>query len=249
MVGYSLHATGGYQTESPTPPDFTRASIPANLDRTDIESEDDVRNVPSYTDNPFTNSTGREGSCERNPVQDTSLAGDRPVRMRRPPAHLPYYLSRTVTLVGSSVETLSRMSERPRPVSISDIGYRCSQSKRRLKWLTLLCRHLTQQHLLSPTVQLSEFIGGSGDGDAPYDLGDTVASDGRDRSDSKERGEPEVSSGSGGVGEATARAGGTAQPEGRSCEVSNECATQKVIFGASGSDDSGRGIGDTDAND
>ena len=112
--------------------------------------------------------------------------------MCRPRAHVRGYLCRSVTLVDSTVETFSRMSERPRPVPIKSIIYLCSQSKRGLKGLISLCRHLTGQHLPSPLVQRSEFLGECGEGDSTGDLGDTVASDGGDRNDCKERIEPKV---------------------------------------------------------
>ena len=50
----------------------------------------------------------------------------------------------------------------------------------------------------------------SGEGNLTGDLGCTVASDGRYHSDSQELGEPEFTSGGGGVGETTARIGSTA---------------------------------------
>ena len=73
VVGDSLKATGGNQTESPTLPDFTQASIPANPDGTNMEPEYEMGNVLSSVGNPSKSSTGREGSCERCTCQDTPL--------------------------------------------------------------------------------------------------------------------------------------------------------------------------------
>ena len=58
MVGGSLDATGESLTESPISPDFTRASIPAEPDGTDIESEHDGGSRASSVSNPFTLSLG-----------------------------------------------------------------------------------------------------------------------------------------------------------------------------------------------
>ena len=154
-------------------------------------------------------------------------------RMRRPSGHLHVYLYRIVTLAGSSVETLSRMSERPRPVPTRDIIYRCSRSKRGLTGLTSLCRHLTDQHIFLPLVQRSEFLGECGEGDSTIDLGDAVASVSRDRIDRKERVEPEVISGSGNVCKAPVGAGDTAANDDRIRGNYNECASPEATFGGS----------------
>ena len=65
VVGEPLDATGESLTESTTPLDFTRPSIPADPVDTDIESELEKRDRPSSVGNPSTPFTGREGNCVR----------------------------------------------------------------------------------------------------------------------------------------------------------------------------------------
>ena len=65
VVGDSLDATDESLTEFSIPPDFTRASIPADPDGTDIESEHEVGSRPSSVGNPSTPSPGREENSDR----------------------------------------------------------------------------------------------------------------------------------------------------------------------------------------
>ena len=62
---YSLAATGEGLTEFSIPPVFTRASIPADPDGKEIESEHEVASRSKSIGNHFTPSPGVEGSSER----------------------------------------------------------------------------------------------------------------------------------------------------------------------------------------
>ena len=155
LVGISLDAAGGSLTESQTPSDFTRASIPAGPVGTDIEFEHEMGYIPSSVGNPFMPSSGCRGSCKRGACQGTSLKERRPFRMRRPHAHLREYHCRRITLTNCSVKVSSRMAEPP--VIDKHPIFCCFLCDRELKRAYSLRRHLLKQLLTVPRQKGKEY--------------------------------------------------------------------------------------------
>ena len=117
-VGNEPDAAGENPTEPSTPLDFTFVGTPVGPGSADNGSEQEVVNIPNPVGNLSTPLAGCGGGSDRGIRQDTSLEEVRPTRMRLPPMHLLDYHCKRITLVGSSFQVASSMTDEPDPTKV-----------------------------------------------------------------------------------------------------------------------------------